>query len=67
MKVNMTLEVTDEQRRILYAKLEGKRGLATRDMVREYVAELFASVCVIYADAVDNLPERRTWKERSDD
>ena len=67
MKVNMTLEVTDEQRRILYAKLAGKRGLATRDMVREYMADLLASVCEVYADAVDNLPERRTWKERGDD
>tara|TARA_Y100000034_G_C6816993_1_gene367665 strand:+ start:790 stop:993 length:204 start_codon:yes stop_codon:yes gene_type:complete len=67
MKVNMTIEVTDEQRRILYAKLEGKRGMATREMVREYMSELLASVCEVYADAVDNLPERRTWKERSDD
>lgn len=67
MKVNMTIEVTDEQRRILYAKLAGKRGMATRDMVKDYMVELLASVCVIYADAVENLPERRTWKGREDE
>jgi hypothetical protein len=66
MKVNLTLEVTDEQRRILYAKLEGKRGMATREMVRVFMEELLAATCAVYADALERLPERRTWKDKED-
>jgi len=64
VKVNMTVEVTDAQRRILHAALEDKRGLASRDMVRDYVNCLLWAACEELADALDELPPRKTWKKR---
>ena len=56
MKVNHTIEISDEQRRILHAALEGKRGMATRQMVRDLVDDLVVSACEVYASALDTLP-----------